>query len=371
MSAKRPKFFRTCLCCEPTVPPVRLPTSRRSFLAGGAAALGLSAAAAVGRITGASAQPATPPAKTRIDVHHHFIPPFHVDSMMAPGRRTGAPPPKWSPALSLEDMDKSGIATSILSIAQPGVWYGNNVEESRTLARRLNEYGATVIKDHPGRFGLFACIAPPDVQGSLKEIEYAFDVLKADGIGLLTSYQDKYLGDPAFAPVYEELNRRKAVIYVHPTTPDCCRGLVPGIPPGSIEYATDSTRTIAHLVFSGTATKFPDIRWIFSHSGGTLPFLTARFIRLAEERKTVHLPNGPLPEFQKFNYELAQGNTAGQIAALLKMVPVSQVLYGTDYPFRDGAEVNRGIADWGFAAVDLRAVEYENARKLLPRLKAA
>ena len=370
MSAKRPKFFRTCLCCEPLNAPPRLPTSRRNFLAGGAAALGLGAAAALGRVTSASAQPATPPAKTRIDVHHHFIPPFHVDSMMAPGRRTGAPPPKWSPALSLEDMDKSGIATSILSIVQPGVWYGNNVEEARGLARRLNEYGATMVKDHPGRFGLFAAIAPPDVPGSLKEIEYAFDVLKADGIGLLTSYQDKYLGDPAFAPVYEELNRRKAVIYVHPTTPDCCRGLVPGIPPGSIEYATDSTRTIAHVVFSGTATKFPDIRWIFSHSGGTLPFLTGRFIRLAQERKLPHLANGPLPEFQKFNYELAQGNTAGQIAALLKMVPVSQVLYGTDYPFRDGAEVNQGIADWGFAAADLRAIEYENARKLLPRLKA-
>src|SRR5262245_49327300 len=118
----------------------------------------------------------------------------------------------------------------------------------------------------------------------------------------IDQYQDKYLGDPSFAPVYEELNRRKAVVYVHPTTPDCCRGLVPGIPPASIEYATDSTRTIAHLVFSGTAMKFPDIRWIFSHSGGTLPFLTGRFIRLAEERKLTTLPDGPLPEFRKFHY---------------------------------------------------------------------
>ena len=369
MSAKstRRKFFRSCLCCEPS----SLPASpdRRTFLAGGAAALGLGTLPAIGRITTpAAAQPA--PARPRIDVHHHFIPQFHVDSMMAPGRRAGAPPPKWSPALSLEDMDKSGIATSILSIAQPGIWYGNNVEESRNLARQLNEYGAKIGKDHPGRFGLFAVIAPPDVDGSLREIEYAFDTLKADGIGLLTSYQDKYLGDPSFAPVYEELNRRKAVIYVHPTTPDCCRGLVPGIPPGSIEYATDSTRTIAHLVFSGTAMKFPDIRWIFSHSGGTLPFLSGRFVRLAEERKLANLPNGPLPEFRKFHYELAQGNTPGQIAALLKMVPISQVMYGTDFPFRDGAEVNKGIAAWGFGSDDLRAIERESALKLLPRVKA-
>jgi len=366
----RRKFFRSCPCCEPAPEPAS--PARRQFLAGGAAALGLSAGlgsglGAIGRITPAAAQ--TPLPKIRIDVHHHFVPQFHIDAMNAPGRRTGGPPPKWSPALSLEDMDKSGIATSILSVVQPGVWYGNNVEESRSLARQLNEYAAKLVKDHPGRFGLFAVIAPPDAQGSLKEIEYALDTLKADGIALLTSYQDKYLGDPSFAPVYEELNRRKAVIYVHPTTPDCCRGLVPGIPPGSIEYATDSTRTIAHLVFSGTAMKFPDIRWIFSHSGGTLPFLTSRFIRLAQERKLAYLPNGPLPEFKKFFYELAQGNTEGQIAALLKMVPISQVMYGTDYPFRNGAEVNQGIADWGFSAADLTAIERGNALKLLPGVK--
>jgi 6-methylsalicylate decarboxylase len=266
-------------------------------------------------------------------------------------------------------MDRSAIATAILSIAQPGTWYGDNVEEARKLNRRLNEYGAGMVKDHPGRFGLFACIAPPDVQGSLTEIEYVFDTLKADGIGLLTSYQDKYLGDPSFAPVYEALNARKAVVYVHPTTPACCRGLIPGIPPSSIEYATDSTRTIAHLVFSCTAAKYPDIRWIFSHSGGTLPFLSGRFIRLADERKPAHLPDGPLPAFQKFHYELAQGTTAGQIAALLKMVSVSQVMYGTDYPFRDGAEVNRGIADWGFSAADLKAIERDNAVRLLPRIR--
>jgi 6-methylsalicylate decarboxylase len=373
MSAKsrRPRFFRTCLCCEPLTAPAS--PARRNFLTRGVAALGLGAmgVAAAGHIGRAQAQVGArvPAGRTRIDVHHHFIPPFHVDAMMAPGRRTGPAPPKWSPAFSLEEMDKSGIATSILSIVQPGTWYGDNVEESRSLTRRLNEFGTGMVKDHPGRFGLFACIAPPDVQGSLKEIEYVLDTLKADGIGLLTSYQDKYLGDPSFAPIYEELNRRKAVVYVHPTTPACCRGLVPGIPPGSIEYATDSTRTIAHVVFSGTTTKFPDIRWIFSHSGGTLPFLTGRFIRLAEERKPAHLPNGPLPELRKFHYELAQGNTPGQIAALLKMVSVSQVMYGTDYPFRDGAEVNQGIADWGFNAADLHAIERENALKLLPRIK--
>jgi 6-methylsalicylate decarboxylase len=144
---------------------------------------------------------------------------------------------------------------------------------------------------------------------------------------------------------------------------------VPGIPVGSIEYATDTTRSIAHLVFSGTATKYPDIRWIFSHSGGTLPFLTGRFIRLADEQKPAFLPDGPLPEFRKFHYELAQGSTPGQIAALLKMVPLAQVLFGTDFPFRPGSEVNAGIAGYGFSADELLSIERGVAVKLLPRLK--
>jgi predicted TIM-barrel fold metal-dependent hydrolase len=270
--------------------------------------------------------------------------------------------------MSLDDMDKNGIATAMLSVVQPGTWFGN-VEETRKLTRQLNDCAATLVRDHLGRFGLFACIAPPDVEGSLKEIEYAFGTLKADGIGLLSSYGTLYLGDPSFAAVYAELNRRKAIVYVHPISPDCCKNLVPGIPVGSIEYATDTTRTIAHLVFSGTATRFPDIRWIFSHSGGTLPFLTGRFVRLADERKPAFLPNGPLPEFRKFHYELAQGNTPGQIAALLKMVPLEQVLYGTDYPFRPGAEVNAGIAAYGFSAAEIESIERGAALKLLPQLK--
>jgi predicted TIM-barrel fold metal-dependent hydrolase len=270
--------------------------------------------------------------------------------------------------MSIEDMDRNGITTAILSVVQPGTWFGN-AEESRRLSRRLNDYGATLVRDHPGRHGLFACIAPPDVEGSLKEIEYGLDTLKAEGIALLTSYGPTYLGDPSFAPVYAELNRRRALVYVHPTTPNCCRDLVPGIPPGSIEYATDTTRTIAHLVFSGTVIRFPDIRWIFSHSGGTLPFLTGRFIRLANERKPADLPNGPLPEFRKFHYEIAQGNTPGQLAALLKLVPLSQVMFGTDFPFRPGSEAVEGLANYGFPAADLAAIESDNAKKLLPPLK--
>jgi 6-methylsalicylate decarboxylase len=251
------------------------------------------------------------------------------------------------------------------------VWFGD-VEQGRGLARRCNDFAAQLVKDHPGKFGMFATVPLPDTEGSLKEIEYGLDVLKAGGIALLTSYYDKYLGDPAFLPVFEELNRRKAVVYVHPTTPDCCRALVKGIPAGTIEYATDTTRTITSLIFgeAGTAFKCPDIRFIWSHSGGTLPFLTGRLIRLARDRKDARMPDGPIAILKRYNYEIAQGNTAGQLAALMKLVPVSQVMFGTDYPFVAGIEAVEGLSDYRFSEADQRAIERDNALKLLPGVKA-
>ncbi len=355
-----------CACCADL--PVAAGLDRRNFLAGGVAALGLGAAAATVKPATAGAQ-AAPGAARRIDVHHHYLPPFH--RAVLAGNRYGAGLPDWTVEKSLADMDKAGVSTAMLSIMQPGVWF-KDVEPARRLARDCNDFGARLVKDHPGRFGLFAAIPIPDPDGSLKEIEYALDVLKADGIGLFTSYYDKYLGDPAFMPVFEELNRRKAVVYVHPTTPDCCRTLIKGIPPGTIEYATDTTRTITSLMFgeAGTAFKCPDIKFIWSHSGGTLPFLTGRLIRLAQERKDARMPDGPIPILQRFHYEIAQGNTPGQLAALMKLVSVSQVMFGSDFPFREASEAVEGLSDYKFGAVDQRAIERDNALKLLPGVKA-
>lgn len=304
----------------------------------------------------------------RIDVHHHIVPPAYLQEISS--RRAGSAAP-WSPELSLEDMDKSGIAKSILSLIQPGVWF-SDVAMGRRLARETNEYGAKLVKDFPGRFGLFSTIPLPDAEGSLKEIEYGLDVLKADGIGLMTSYGKQYLGDPAFAPVWEELNRRKAVVYTHPLAPDCCRNVVPVVSTGAIEYATDTTRTIASLVFSGTAAKYPDIRWIFSHSGGTMPFLLSRFTREEQTMKNRDqvLPKGVVHELKKFYYDTAQGNHEGALLALTKLVPIPQILFGSDFPFRTGEEVVTGLKQFRFKARDLRAIERENAIRLMPSLKA-
>jgi predicted TIM-barrel fold metal-dependent hydrolase len=356
-----PRRLSGCFCCnsDPATPAAGV--SRRNFLAGGVAALGLGVGAAG---TPARAQAARP----RIDVHHHYLAPVQREAFRNTNRNAGLP--DWSVQKSLDDMDKGGVQTSVISSVQPGVWFGEN-EPARKLAREINDYGAAMVRDHKGRFGLFAAIPLPDPDGSLKEIEYALDTLKADGIGLFTSYKDKYLGDPAFAPVLDELNRRKAVVYVHPVTPGCCGGVVKGVPPSVIEYATDTTRTVTSLMFgeAGSAFRFPDIRWIWSHSGGTLPFLTGRLVRLAHERKDARMPDGPLPILRKYFYEVAQGNTPGQLAALMKLVNVSQVLFGSDFPYRDAAEAVDGLRDYRFSAADAAAIDHGNAMALMPGIK--
>ena len=352
----RHSAFRACACCQPTFSPIN--PARRNFLAGGLAALGLGAS-----MMRANAQ--TPAEKTRIDVHHHYVPPLQGEAK----KRSGSPPPQWSVQSSLDDMDKAGVKTAVLSLVEPGVWFGD-VEQGRKLARDSNEYAMKLRQDYPGRFGLFAALPLPDTEGSLREIEYALDVLKADGIGLFTSYDGKYLGDPAFVPVFEELNRRKAVVYTHPTAPACCTNIIKGVQTGTVEYATDTTRTIASLLFGegGTAFRCPDIRFIWSHSGGTLPFLIGRFIRQQKVNKDPRMPDGPVPIVQKYYYEIAQGNLPGQFAALLKLIPVAQLMFGSDYPFREGTEALDGFNAYPFNDAERASINRETALKLMPRL---
>jgi predicted TIM-barrel fold metal-dependent hydrolase len=339
--------------------------SRRNFLSGGAAALGFAGAAAVAMPPAAAQAPAKP---RRIDVHHHIVPPVHAEALA----RHKSTATKWSVNMSLDDMDKAGVDTAVVSILNPGVWFGQKDEEARRLARACNEYAADLERDHKGRFRSFAVIPLPDTEGSLREIEYSLDVLKAQGIALWTSYSEKYLGDPAFLPVFEELNRRKAVVYTHPGVPDCCANLVKGVPVSTLEYAHDTTRTIVSVVFgeAQTAFKCPDVQFIWSHSGGTLPFLTSRFVELANRpRDKDRFPEGPLPIFRKFYYEVAQGNTLGQLAALMQMVPVSQVMFGSDYPFRRGAEAVEGVHNYKFSPDDIKAIDSENAIRVMPSLR--
>jgi len=322
----------------------------------------ISALSALGAASALAQADRAPAGRYRVDVHHHILP---AEYMKLTAKQRGGPAPDWSPERSLEEMDRAGVERAVLSLVQPGVWFGDDAE-ARRLARSTNDYGARLVREHPGRFGLFAAIPYPDTEGSLREIEYALDTLKADGIGLMTSYGNRWLGDRAFWPVLEELDRRKAVVYTHPTQPNCCRSLIPEVPTSAIEYATDTTRTIASLLFTGAAARFPQIRWIFSHGGGTLPFLVSRFTTLeANLKDKSRLPRGALYEVRRFYYDTAQANHPGALAALTKLVPLTQVVLGTDYPFRHAASEVAGVAEYGFTTGDLRAIERDNAMRLL------
>ncbi len=339
---------------------------RRSFLSTAITSLGLAATARGDRLAD-GAQAAAPARPLRIDIHHHFAPPAWIAEVK--GRPLlQAANTNWTPARSIEDMDRGGVAAAVVSITNPGLWFGD-AAVTRRLARACNEYGAKLVQDHPTRFGLFAAMPLPDVDATLKEIEYACDALKSDGVALLTSYGDTWLGNPAFRPVMEELNRRKAVVHVHPTAANCCRNLDYGAAPGSIEYGTDTTRAIIGVTFSGDAARFADIRFIWSHAGGSAPFLAGR-IEGGSRNAADRMPNGFMHEAKKFYYDTAGATNRGALASLLQLVTASHVLFGTDFPPGGSSlEIAKALAELGFFNErDLRAIERENAVGLLPRL---
>jgi predicted TIM-barrel fold metal-dependent hydrolase len=310
----------------------------------------------------------------RIDIHHHFVPPLFEQTARARNL--------LNPALngvsisrSLDEMDRNGVASAVLSIPSPGAWYGD-VELAKKVARDANEWAARLVSDHKGRFGMFATLTLPDLDSALAEVAYAFDHLNADGIHLWTNYGDFWLGDPRLSPLLEELNRRKSVVYTHPTTPNCCGHLLPEAPVTMIEYGTDTTRSIASLVLSGATHRYPDIRWIFSHAGGTMPFLLERFMlqadALAKTEGVSKIPNGVLYELKRLYFDTAQSANPYAMGPLTRLVATTQVCFGTDFPYRAIADNVSGLAGCGlFSPGDLEQVERTNAARLLPRLARA
>lgn len=332
--------------------------NRRLFLGG------LTAAGA-GMVTGSNvvlAQPAS--GAGRIDVHHHFASPYWMRTADGISPSTMGIWHPWTPQKSIATMDEGGCQKAILSVTTPGISFGDNAQSAR-LARDSNDYAAKMRSDHPGRFGLFAAMPFPDVDACLKEIAYGLDTLKADGIGMFTSYGKYYLGDAIFDPIFDELNRRGAVLFVHPTSPQCCAGLLqPQITDADIEYGTDTTRAIAHLILSGKTIKYPNVKIIWSHAGGTMPYLEWRFMR--EAKNMPKYPNGQQPTFEdearKMYYDTAQAAVAAPMAAITKMIPVSHLLFGTDYPYNTVKDIRDGLASCGvFDADQLAQIGRGNA----------
>lgn len=329
------------------------PLSRRQAL------LGLSALAA-----SSMTQPAEPrraAASPIVDVHAHFQPDV-LRALGMPG-----PMAAWSVQKHLDDMGAAGVTRSLLSVTTPGV--PETGERARTLARGINEDAAKLAADHRG-LSYFLALPMDDQDAALKEIEYGFDVLKAPGVGLFTSYGGEWLGDKRFDPVFQELNRRKAVVYVHPNTANCCGRLIPEVADTLIEYGTDTTRAIASYIYRGAARRFPDVRMIFSHSGGTMPFLIERFEGADRgPAARAQAPDGFRATAARFFYDIAQSTHAVPSRALRQLVPVNHIVFGSDYPFRTTLEHVQGLeAARVYSVEELKGIHAGNVERFLPEL---
>jgi predicted TIM-barrel fold metal-dependent hydrolase len=312
----------------------------------------------------------------RIDVHHHFLPPEFIADLVRKGRDwTGGPVLKeWNVSIAREVMERNGIAAAVGSVVP--ITYWGDLKEAARWSRHSNEYMAKIVRDDPEHFGAFATLPLPDTQAAVREAEYALDVLKLDGVQLWSSYGGQYPGDPAFEELFQELNRRAAVVHLHPHT------LPPGanvpkltIPHGIIEFVFDTTRAVTNLLYSGTLERYPAIRYIISHAGGTIPYMSGR-ITLSTQLEVVRdkLPKGPqhyLQQLQRLYYDTALSTYDVVLAALGQFVPTSQVLFGSDYPLVDEFVVKLETSSLEKSRVlddaTRNAIDRDNALALFPR----
>ena len=373
-------------------------SSRRQFLAG-ITAVGAAAACACTR-DDSPAESATaaqnagdqiPEAgnQGRICVHHHYGPPMWMKVLAEADALNVEPWKDWTPAKAIESMDKAGVRTSISSITVPGIYFWEGFGNQQAppgaklkndvvaMARDANEYGAKMKADYPGRFGIWASLPLPLVDESLKEIEYALDTLKLDGIGLTTSIGTKYPGDASFSPVFEELNRRKSVVYTHPGAAPCCLYLIPRVGPTTLEYSQDTARAIVSWIQSGQAAKLPDIGWIFSHHGGDI--WSQRFVNgeYGTSRKEFENPSKPperLSLLRKYYYDIAASDNWFMIQTLKQVVGLSQVVLGDDNPYGEPLDYVKSLKelvnDGSLTVEEVNAILRDNMLRFMPQLKA-
>ncbi|MGW5636487.1 amidohydrolase family protein [Streptomyces sp. NPDC003832] len=309
-----------------------------------------------------------------IDVHAHFVTDSYVAAARAAGHTQPDGMPGW-PAWSAEEhlrlMDRHGIRTSLLSVSSPGTHFGDDTA-ARALTREVNEYAAEVVRAHPGRFGHFASLPLPDVDGSLAELAFALDELGSDGVTIETNAHGRYLGDPHFEPLWAELDRRRAVVFVHPTSPVHPETVAVGRPRPMLEFLFDSTRTVSDLVLTGVLSRYPGVRWVFTHGGGTLPLLADR-IELFRTAFGGGSPDDLTVQEQvaRLWFDMAGTPFPHQVPALERSFGTERLLYGSDHCWTPGEAVGQQIASIDDAVqpsgTTWRALTSANAARLLAR----
>lgn len=309
-----------------------------------------------------------------IDTHHHILPDFfwqETENAHAPVG--GLAPLRWSKDATISFMNDAGIDVAVVSLSTPGVHTGNS-SKARALARRCNEFSAELVRARPDRFGGFACLPLPDIDASLEELSYALDVLRLDGFVLFTNSNGVYLGDPTLEPVFEELERRKGVVYVHPNpSPDPVAHSL-GLPDNLIDFTTDTNRAVAQMHYKGRFARTPNVKYIFSHAGGSIPSLAARFAIIDEMG---FIPGGEqrgtaAEMFPRIHWDTALSTSDPVLRMLRNVAGIERVLYGTDFPYlRRDMAVNskqRILQSPELSDSERRAILGRNAARLFPRL---
>ncbi|MFE6904434.1 amidohydrolase family protein [Streptomyces sp. NPDC057717] len=311
------------------------------------------------------------PDTARIDVHQHIVPPVWARALEARGLDSGGwAIPSWKAADAVGMMDRQGIAVGLLSVTAPGVHFGDDAE-ARQLARAVNEYGAEAARKHPGRIGTFASLPLPDVDAALEEAVYALDILGADGVTLMSNVRGQYLGDPSFQPLWEELDRRSAVVFVHPAQPPM--PLLAGTPAPLADYVFDTTRTALNLVLTGAMRRYSKVKVILAHGGGFLPYAAYRFAGLT----SMVVDKGRdaddiLTDLKRFYFDTALSASPSALPALLAFAAPGHILYGSDWPFAPeeaGAYYNHFLdTDPSLTPEVAAAINRVSAQAMFPRL---
>jgi len=311
-----------------------------------------------------------------IDVHHHLLPSFYRDALIEAKipEIYGIKLPEWSLDLSKEAMERHNIRAAITSISTPGVFFGDR-GVAINLARQCNDYAANLSVKHPKTYGSFATLPLPDINATLDEIVYALDILKMEGVTLLSNYSGNLLGNPIFQPVFSELEKRHATVFIHPTIPSPCCAEMNFLPASMFEFMCDSSRTIVNMLFSGIFEKYGNIKFIVPHAGGAIPYLAGRLdlYQILMPSLKENIPKGVYHYLKKLYYDTAMSTSTATLRCLSELVPVENILVGTDFTFviDQGIEQElRLLEEYPyFTNVDRELIYYKNMERLFPKFR--
>lgn len=313
------------------------------------------------------------PITGRIDIHHHALPKPYLAALGKSGKPqlAGVDPITWDVESDLEVMDRNGIEVAILSVTAPGATLVEGVDAVR-LSRETNEAFARLIGNHKRRYGALALVPLPDVAAAIREIDYALDELRLDGVGLLSNFSGIYLGDPRFEPIFRHLSDRGAVAFIHPNIPSAKDQQTFDLPPSLYEFTFDTTRAVANLLFSGTLDRYPDLKLVLSHAGGTVPYLANRltYASTIASRLRPTEPKDIIASLRRLYYDTAMSANPYTLSGLFALVQPDQILFGSDYPYMPKSttrETVEGVVNF-FAPADREKIERSNYLKLFPRL---